>query len=40
VAKIALIAHVPVTVVEAVVSAFAVGFLSRVKPALLEGARD
>ena len=35
VAKIALIAHVPVIIVEAVVSAFTIGFLARVKPALL-----
>ncbi|OGP57771.1 MAG: cobalamin biosynthesis protein CbiM [Deltaproteobacteria bacterium RBG_13_49_15] len=36
VAKIALLAHVPVVVIEGVVSAFAVGFLARVKPALLQ----
>ncbi|MFH2063572.1 MAG: cobalt transporter CbiM [Pseudomonadota bacterium] len=36
VAKIALAAHVPVIVIEGVVSAFTIGFLFRVKPALLE----
>ena len=36
VAKIALLAHVPVIVVEAAVSAFTIGFLARVKPALLQ----
>ncbi|MCF8093258.1 MAG: cobalt transporter CbiM [Desulfotignum sp.] len=35
VAKIALIAHVPVIVIEGVVSGFTIGFLARVKPALL-----
>ncbi len=36
VAKIALLAHVPVIIVEGLVSAFTVGFLARVKPALLQ----
>lgn len=36
VAKIALLAHIPVIIIEGVVSAFTVGFLFRVKPALLE----
>ncbi len=36
VAKIALAAHVPVIVIEGLVSAFTIGFLARVKPALLE----
>lgn len=36
VAKIALLAHVPVIVVEAAVSAFTIAFLARVKPALLQ----
>ncbi|MCF8025290.1 MAG: cobalt transporter CbiM [Desulfobacteraceae bacterium] len=36
VAKVALLAHVPVIIVEGVVSAFTIGFLFRVKPALLE----
>ncbi len=36
VAKIALLAHVPVIIIESVVSAFAIGFLARVKPALLQ----
>ncbi|ROQ92324.1 cobalt transporter CbiM [Desulfosoma caldarium] len=35
VAKIAILAHVPVLVVEGVVSAFVVGFLQKVKPELL-----
>ena len=35
VAKIALAAHVPVIILEAAVSALTVGFLARVKPALL-----
>lgn len=35
VAKIALLAHVPVIIIEGVVSAFTIGFLARVKPALL-----
>jgi cobalt/nickel transport system permease protein len=36
VAKIALLAHVPVIIIEGLVSAFTVGFLARVKPALLQ----
>ena len=36
VAKIALLAHVPVIIVEGVVSAFTIGFLARVKPSLLQ----
>jgi cobalt/nickel transport system permease protein len=36
VAKIALMAHVPVIVIEGVVSGFTIGFLARVKPALLQ----
>jgi cobalt/nickel transport system permease protein len=36
VAKIALLAHVPVIVIEGVVTAFTIGFLYRVKPSLLE----
>jgi cobalt/nickel transport system permease protein len=36
VAKIALLAHVPVIIVEGLVSAFTVGFLARVKPDLLQ----
>ena len=39
VAKIALLAHIPVFFVEAGVSAFAVTFLFRVKPELLAGGR-
>lgn len=39
VAKIALAAHIPVFLVEAGVSAFAVSFLFRVKPELLDGGR-
>jgi cobalt/nickel transport system permease protein len=35
VAKIALLAHVPVVIIEGVVSAFTIGFLARVKPVLL-----
>ena len=35
VAKIALVAHVPVFIIEGVVSTFTIGFLFRVKPALL-----
>jgi len=35
VAKIALVAHVPVIIIEGAVSALTVGFLARVKPALL-----
>jgi cobalt/nickel transport system permease protein len=38
VAKIALAAHVPVVVIEGLVSAFTIGFLAKVKPALLETA--
>lgn len=36
VAKIALAAHVPVIVIEGVVSGFTIGFLARVKPSLLQ----
>ncbi|MFZ1986522.1 MAG: energy-coupling factor ABC transporter permease, partial [Desulfatitalea sp.] len=36
VAKIALAAHVPVVIIEGAVSAFTVGFLAKVKPALLQ----
>lgn len=36
VAKIALLAHVPVIIIEGVVSAFTIGFLARVKPVLLK----
>ena len=36
VAKIALLAHVPVIIIEGVVTAFAIGFLARVKPGLLQ----
>jgi cobalt/nickel transport system permease protein len=36
VAKIALLAHVPVFIIEGLVSAFTVGFLARVKPELLQ----
>ncbi|SLM29758.1 conserved membrane hypothetical protein [Desulfamplus magnetovallimortis] len=35
VAKIALAAHIPVIIIEGVVSGFTIGFLARVKPALL-----
>ncbi|MBR9986532.1 MAG: cobalt transporter CbiM [Desulfosarcina sp.] len=35
VAKIALLAHVPVIIIEGIVSAFTIGFLARVKPSLL-----
>lgn len=38
VAKIALVAHVPVILIEGGVSAFTVGFLAKVKPALLQPA--
>ncbi|BCR06248.1 cobalt transporter CbiM [Desulfuromonas versatilis] len=38
VAKIALLAHLPVFVIEGLVSAFTIGFLARVKPELLEPA--
>ena len=36
IAKIALLAHVPVIIIEGLVSAFTIGFLVRVKPALLQ----
>ena len=36
VAKIALAAHIPVILIEGGISAFTVGFLARVKPALLQ----
>lgn len=36
VAQIALIAHLPVILIEAVISAFTIGFLARVKPELLQ----
>jgi cobalt/nickel transport system permease protein len=36
VAKIALLAHVPVIITESLVSAFTIGFIARVKPALLQ----
>jgi len=36
IAKIALLAHVPVIVIEGIVSAFTIGFLARVKPSLLQ----
>jgi len=36
VAKLALLAHVPVFVIEGLVSAFTIGFLARVKPDLLQ----
>ena len=38
IAKIALLAHVPVIIIEGVVSAFTIGFLARVNPALLQPA--
>jgi cobalt/nickel transport system permease protein len=38
IAKIALLAHLPVIIIEGVVSAFTIGFLARVKPALLQPA--
>ena len=38
IAKIALLAHVPVIIIEGLVSAFTIGFLARVKPALLQPA--
>ena len=38
VAQIALIAHLPVIVIEALISAFTIGFLARVKPELLQPA--
>ncbi|MGA1238760.1 MAG: energy-coupling factor ABC transporter permease, partial [Limisphaerales bacterium] len=37
VAQYALLAHVPVMLVEGIVTGFVVEFLGRVKPALLEG---
>ena len=40
VAKVALIAHIPVCIVEAVISGFTVSFLFRVKPELLHHGRD
>ena len=36
VAKIALLAHVPVVIIEGLVTAFTIGFLARVKPELLQ----
>ncbi len=36
VAKIAFLAHVPVIIIEGIVSALTIGFLARVKPALLQ----
>ena len=36
VAKLALVAHVPVFIIEGLVSAFTIGFLARVKPELLK----
>jgi cobalt/nickel transport system permease protein len=36
VAKIALLAHLPVIIIEGLVSAFTIGFLARVKPVLLQ----
>ncbi len=36
VAKIALLAHVPVIIIEGVISAFTIAFLARVKPVLLQ----
>ena len=36
IAKIALLAHVPVVIIEGLVTAFTVGFLVRVKPGLLQ----
>jgi cobalt/nickel transport system permease protein len=36
VAKLALLAHVPVFIIEGLVSAFTIGFLARVKPDLLQ----
>jgi cobalt/nickel transport system permease protein len=36
VAKLALLAHVPVFIIEGLVSAFTIGFLARVKPELLQ----
>lgn len=37
-AKIALLAHIPVIIIEGIVSAFTIGFLARVKPDLLGAA--
>jgi cobalt/nickel transport system permease protein len=39
VAQIALVAHLPVIIIESVVSAFTVDFLAKVKPELLEAGR-
>ena len=36
VARIAILAHVPVIIIEGIVSAFTIGFLARVKPSLLQ----
>ncbi len=36
VAKIAVAAHVPVIIIEGLISAFTIGFIARVKPALLQ----
>ena len=36
VAKVALLAHIPVIIIESLVSAFTIGFIARVKPALLQ----
>jgi cobalt/nickel transport system permease protein len=36
VAKVALLAHVPVILIEGLVSAFTLGFLARVKPEMLQ----
>lgn len=38
VAKLALLAHIPVITIEGIVSAFTIGFLARVKPDLLRAA--
>ena len=37
-AKLALLAHIPVIIIEGIVSAFTIGFLARVKPDLLRAA--
>jgi cobalt/nickel transport system permease protein len=37
VAKLVVVAHLPIMVVEGLVTAFAVKFLKRVKPEMLEG---
>jgi len=37
-AKLALLAHIPVIIIEGIVSAFTIGFLARVKPDLLQAA--